>query len=57
MIPKQSVIMDSFNKCVENLITEIRIITKENSHDEEMMANKTRKAIMAWFRNGGKIRK
>lgn len=49
--------MGSFNKCIEDLISEIRLITEENKHDELMVANKTKRAIDKWFRNGGKIKK
>ena len=56
-IPKQKVVLDSFNKCVSDLIAEIRIISQQNSHDEMMMSNKTKRAIDKWFRNGGKIKK
>jgi len=56
-IPTQKVIMEAFNRCVDDLIAEIRLITDENNHDDMMVANKTRKAIVVWFKNSGKIKR
>lgn len=53
----QKQIMDGFNKTVDDLIAEIRYITEENKHDDQMVAVKTYRAIQKWFRNGGKIKK
>lgn len=51
----QARILESFNHYVDDLITQIRIITKENP-DPQMAANKTKRLIDKWFRSGGKIR-
>ncbi len=56
MIPTQERILDSFNHYVDDLIINIRKIQEENSHDDEMAANKINKLITRWFRHGGRIR-
>ena len=51
----QNQVMSSFNKCVDDLISQILIVTKENSHDPEMQGLKTKRLIQKWFRNAGKL--
>jgi len=55
MIPTQERILDSLNHYVDDLIIHIRKIQEENSHDDEMAANKMKKLITHWFKNGGHI--
>lgn len=52
----QKDVMESFNKCVEVLIAEIRVIERDNP-DQLMAANKTHRLITKWFNHGGKIKK
>lgn len=47
--------MASFNHYVDDLIIHIRKITEDNP-DPEMAANKTKRLIDTWFKNGGKLK-
>lgn len=48
--------MSVFNKCVDDLVIEIRRISDENP-DPEMAANKTKRIITKWFSHGGKLKR
>ena len=52
----QKRIMEAFNHYVFDLIEHIRVITEENQHDQQMVANKTKRIIDKWFANSGKLK-
>lgn len=49
-------VMDSFNKCVDDLIPELKTISDMDIEDD-IKAGKLKRKIEFWFRNYGRIKK
>lgn len=49
-------VMDSFNKCVDDLIPELKKIS-DMEIDDDVKAGKLKRKIEAWFRNYGRLKK
>ncbi len=49
-------VLESFNKCVDNLLPELKKIADMDA-DDEIIASKMKRKIDAWFRNYGRIKR
>lgn len=50
-------VIDSFNKCVDDLIPELKEISARDDLDDDIKASKLKRKIEAWFRHYGRLKK
>ena len=49
-------VMESFNKCVDDLIPELKAISSRDDLEDDIKASKLKRKIEAWFRNYGRVK-
>lgn len=50
-------VIDSFNKCVDDLIPELKEISRRDDLDDDIKASKLKRKIESWFRHYGRLKK